>query len=70
MSWLEAVLMTGLSLAGGSEFAAVGLWYSPLPILLIIGTTLLVNSRHILMGIAFIPFFGICLCDSCYQRYL
>ena len=57
MSWLEAVLMMGLNFAGGSEFAAVGLWHSPLPILLIIGTTLLINSRHILMGIAFIPFF-------------
>ncbi|WP_225748341.1 AzlC family ABC transporter permease [Eikenella sp. Marseille-P7795] len=56
MSWLETILMMGLNFAGGSEFAAVGLWHSPLPVLLIIGTTLLINSRHILMGIAFIPF--------------
>lgn len=56
MSWLETVLMMGLNFAGGSEFAAVGLWHSPLPVFLIIGTTLLINSRHILMGIAFIPF--------------
>ena len=56
MSWLEVVLMMGLNFAGGSEFAAVSLWQSPLPVLLIIGTTFLINSRHILMGVAFIPF--------------
>ena len=48
--------MMGLNFAGGSEFAAVSLWQSPLPVLLIIGTTFLINSRHILMGVAFIPF--------------
>lgn len=56
MSWLEVVLMMGLNFAGGSEFAAVSLWQNPLPVLLIIGTTFLINSRHILMGVAFIPF--------------
>ena len=56
MGWLEVVLMMGLNFAGGSEFAAVSLWRSPLPVLLIIGTTFLINSRHILMGVAFIPF--------------
>ena len=36
MSVLEMPLMTGLNFAGGSEFAAVGLWGDPLPSLLII----------------------------------
>lgn len=48
-------LMTGLNFAGGSEFAAVGLWTSPPHLLLIAGVTLLVNSRHIVMGATLAP---------------
>jgi predicted branched-subunit amino acid permease len=48
-------LMTGLNFAGGSEFAAVGLWTSPPHLLLIVGVTLLVNSRHLVMGAALAP---------------
>jgi predicted branched-subunit amino acid permease len=49
-------LMAGLNFAGGSEFAAVGLWTSPPHLLLIVGVTLLVNSRHLVMGAALAPF--------------
>ena len=52
---LEVPLLTGLNFAGGSEFAAVELWTSPPAILLIVAVTLLVNSRHILMGAALAP---------------
>ncbi|MDO5059257.1 MAG: AzlC family ABC transporter permease [Neisseria sp.] len=55
MSVLEVPLMTGLNFAGGSEFAAVGLWGNPLPILTIIAVTFMINSRHILMGAALAP---------------
>ena len=55
MSALETVMMMGLNFAGGSEFAAVNLWTSPLPVLLIIATTAMINSRHILMGAAMAP---------------
>jgi predicted branched-subunit amino acid permease len=48
-------LMTGLNFAGGSEFAAVALWTSPPHLLLIVGVTLLVNSRHLVMGAALAP---------------
>jgi len=48
-------LMTGLNFAGGSEFAAVGLWTSPPHLLLIAGVTLLVNSRHLVMGATLAP---------------
>ena len=48
-------LMTGLNFAGGSEFAAVGLWTSPPHLLLIVGVTLLVNSRHLVMGATLAP---------------
>lgn len=56
MSSLETALMMGLNFAGGSEFAAVGAWASPIPILLIWLITFLINSRHILMGMIFAPY--------------
>jgi 4-azaleucine resistance transporter AzlC len=49
-------LMTGLNFAGGSEFAAIGLWSTPLNVALIVAITFLVNSRHLLMGAALAPF--------------
>lgn len=49
-------LMTGLNFAGGSEFTAIALWTSPPHLFLIAAITLLVNSRHILMGAALAPF--------------
>ena len=55
MAPLAVPLMTGLNFAGGSEFAAVGLWTSPPHLLLIVGVTLLVNSRHLVMGAALAP---------------
>lgn len=56
MSAWETTLMMGINFAGGSEFAAVGAWTSPIPILLIWSLTLMINSRHILMGAAFTPY--------------
>ena len=55
LSVAEMPLMAGLNFAGGSEFAAVALWSSPPHLLLIVAVTLLVNSRHLLMGAAFAP---------------
>lgn len=56
MTPVEVALMTGLNFAGGSEFAAIELWDSPPPALLIVAITFLINSRHILMGAALAPF--------------
>lgn len=50
MSWLEAVVMSGIVFAGASQIAIVDLWQSPLPLLVIALTTLGVNSRMLLMG--------------------
>lgn len=55
MAPLAVPLMTGLNFGGGSEFAAVGLWTSPPHLLLIVGVTLLVNSRHLVMGATLAP---------------
>ncbi len=52
----EVALMTGLNFGGGSEFAAIELWTSPPAILVIVAMTLLVNSRHLLMGATLVPY--------------
>ncbi|AQW29629.1 AzlC family ABC transporter permease [Ralstonia syzygii subsp. celebesensis] len=51
-SVVEVPLMTGLNFGGGSEFTAIRLWTSPPHLLLIAAMSLLVNSRHLLMGAA------------------
>lgn len=52
----DITLMAGINFAGGSEFVALSIWSFPPQILLIILTTFLVNSRHILMGAALTPY--------------
>ena len=55
---LESLLMSGLVYAGSSQFVALGLWQTPLPVLAIIFTTFVVNIRHLLMGAALGPWFA------------
>lgn len=56
LSIVEVPLMTGLNFGGGSEFAAIELWTSPPHLLLILAMSVLVNSRHLLMGAALAPY--------------
>jgi 4-azaleucine resistance transporter AzlC len=59
--------MSVLVFAGSSQFAALGLWVSPLPVVAVIGTTLVVNLRHLLMGASLRPrFMGL----KGWQKYL
>ncbi|WP_220093245.1 AzlC family ABC transporter permease [Swingsia samuiensis] len=55
LTFLEVPFMTGSNYAGGSEFAAINVWTNPPAILLILGITLLINCRHILMGATLAP---------------
>ncbi|MCC0055686.1 MAG: AzlC family ABC transporter permease [Rhodobiaceae bacterium] len=55
LSPFEVWLMSALVFAGGAQFAAVELWSPPLPIAAILFSTLLINSRHILMGASLGP---------------
>lgn len=55
LSAAEATLMSLLVLAGASQFVALDLWTSPLPVAAILLTTLVVNLRHVLMGAALAP---------------
>ena len=52
LSPLETMLMSGLVFAGSAQFVATGLWNHPVPILVIVASTALINSRHLLMGAA------------------
>lgn len=50
-----ASAMSGLVFAGASQFAALGLWSEPLPLLSILLATIAVNARFLLMGAALRP---------------
>ncbi len=58
MSPLETALMGALVFAGSSQFVAAGLWQHPIPMLAIVASTALINSRHLLMGAALAPSMG------------
>jgi branched chain amino acid efflux pump len=58
LSLLESTLMSTLVFAGASQFVALGLWGAPLPMLIIVLTTLVVNLRHLLLGAALRPWFA------------
>jgi len=55
LNHIEMLMMSGLVYAGASQFTALGMWTSPLPVMTIIGVTLMVNLRLILMGAALAP---------------
>ena len=63
----EAGLMSLLVFAGGSQFAAIELWTTPVPVAAIVFSTLLINARHVLMGASLTPKTGL---FSPLQRYL
>ncbi|MCF8093626.1 MAG: AzlC family ABC transporter permease [Desulfotignum sp.] len=46
----EALCMSMFVFAGASQFVALDMWISPLPMAAIISTTFVVNLRHVLMG--------------------
>ena len=56
MSALGTGLMCAINFAGGSEFAALALWSAVPPVLAIILTTWLINSRHIMLSAALTPY--------------
>jgi 4-azaleucine resistance transporter AzlC len=55
ISPLEVLLMSTLVFAGGAQFAALGLWQAPLPLLALVVSTALINARHILMSASLAP---------------
>lgn len=55
LSGVGMSLMTAMNYAGGSEFAAVALWSATPSLLVIMMTTWLINSRHIVLGATITP---------------
>ena len=58
LSLTETVVMSALVNAGSSQFVAIGMWGTPIPAAAIVATTLLVNIRHVLMGLTIRPWFS------------
>ncbi len=58
LSPAESLLMSALVFAGASQFVALSLWTTPLPVAVIVLTTLVVNLRHLLMGASLRPWFS------------
>lgn len=58
LSLLEVPLLTGLNFAGGSEFAVLEVWHEQPSVLMLVLITLLVNSRHLMMGATLAPYIG------------
>lgn len=57
LSLVESFLMSSLVFGGASQFVALEMWTSPLPITAIVFTTLAINLRHTLMSAAISPSF-------------
>ena len=54
----ETTLMSAIVFAGSAQFVAVGLWEHPIPAMVIIISTAMINSRHLLMSAAIGPDMG------------
>ncbi|SEG63535.1 AzlC family ABC transporter permease [Halobellus limi] len=57
LSVITAVTMSATVLAGAAQLIAVGLWDWPIPVVAVVGTTLVVNLRYLLMGASLRPWF-------------
>jgi predicted branched-subunit amino acid permease len=58
LSPAETGLMGAFVFAGSSQFVAVGIWEHPIPALVIIASTAMINLRHLLMSAAIGPVIG------------
>ena len=57
LSLPEACLMSALVNAGSSQLVALGMWATPVPLVPVVATTLLVNMRLVLMGMTLRPWY-------------
>lgn len=55
LSVLEVFLMGIFVFAGGAQFAAIEIWIMPAPVVALVFSTLLINSRHVLMSASIVP---------------
>lgn len=57
LSVAESTLMSATVLAGAAQVIAIGVWDQPIPVLVVVGTTFIVNLRYLLMGASLRPWF-------------
>src|SRR5919204_5659290 len=69
LSLAEACLMSGVVNAGSSQYVALTMWSDPIPLVPIVLTTLLINLRHVLMGLTLQPWFGRLPAPLAYPSY-
>src|SRR5262249_21009652 len=55
LSPAEVVTMSLVVFAGGAQFAAIQIGSAPVPVVALVVSTLLINSRHVLMGASLRP---------------
>jgi 4-azaleucine resistance transporter AzlC len=55
LSPAEVFAMSLIVFAGGAQFAAIEIWSTPVPVFALVVSTLLINTRHILMGVSLRP---------------
>jgi 4-azaleucine resistance transporter AzlC len=65
----EVCLMSSLVFTGSGQVIAIGMWATPIPILAIVATTLLVSLRHILMGLTLQPWYSQLTAPRAYASY-
>ena len=81
LSVAETVLMSMTVFAGASQFAAVDIWWEPVPVLTLVLTVFLINLRHVLMGASLVrplagtrtPYAYVALgflCDECWALHM
>ena len=58
LTTVEVLLMSSLVFAGSSQLVAISMWANPVPVIAIVATTLLVNLRHVLMGLTLRPWYA------------
>ena len=54
----EVSLMSASVFTGSGQVVAIGLWATPIPVVPIVATTLLIGLRHILMGLTLQPWYS------------
>jgi 4-azaleucine resistance transporter AzlC len=69
LSLAEASLMSALAFTGSGQVVAIGMWGTPIPVVAIVATTLLLGLRHVLMGLALQPSYARLPAPAAYGSY-
>jgi predicted branched-subunit amino acid permease len=65
----QACLMSGVVNAGSSQLVALSMWATPVPILPIVATTLLINMRLVVLAITLRPWYARLPAPAAYGTY-